>query len=586
MRFSNWQKTWLLAAIVLALVRCQTGAPRKLTDASESAVDNSAFLDVSQESRLNFRHFTGSTGEYLMPEILGPGVAVLDYDTDGDLDIYLIQGTLLDASQGYGSVRFPPPATHWPGNRLFQNELVPTGNLRFTDVTEQCCRGHEGYGMGVAVGDFDNDADPDLYVTNYGENRLYRNNGDGTFLDATGPETDDARWSASATFCDYDADGLLDLYVANYIDFTVLNNKRCFDPTGARDYCTPSLFHPVPDLLLHNTGQGTFQDVSSSAGTGSGFGNGLGVTCSDWDNDGRLEFYVANDGTPNQLWRTTAGGLLEDVAFISGSAVNANGLAEAGMGVTSGDFDSDGDEDLLVTHLARETNTLYINNGNGDFRDVTDRMGLGSGSYPDTGFGVAWIDYDNDGWLDLFVANGAVTIVESLRGAPYPFHQRNRLLKNLNGERFEDVTESAGPVFELSEVSRGVSIADIDNDGDSDIVLTNNNGPVRLLLNQYGNRRNWLQVRLEGVKNNRDGYGANVAVLRDSKDPLWRRAQSDGSYLSASDPRVHFGLGDFEAVAAVGVVWPDGSREIWRGVTINKLHTLREGTGERWIVDR
>ena len=584
MRRPTRHRLTLATALALVLACCQSSEPGPGTTAMESAGGEEIFVDAAQDAGLDFHHFTGSTGEYFMPEIMGAGVALLDYESDGDLDVYFLQGMLLDPSKGFAGARSPPPAIHWPGNRMFQNELIPSGSLRFKDVTEQCCTGHEGYGMGVAAGDFDNDADPDLYVTNFGANRLYRNNGNGTFTDATGEGTGEDRWSASASFCDYDGDGLLDLFVANYIDFTVRNNKQCFDPTGARDYCAPTLFHPVPDLLLRNEGPTGFRDVSSLAGIGSAFGNGLGVRCSDWNADGHPDFYVANDGTPNQLWRNTGAGSFDEVGFPSGTAVNAHGLAEAGMGVASGDFDSDGDEDLFLTHLAKETNTLYLNNGHGEFRDVTDGSGLGSASFPDTGFGVAWIDYDNDGWLDLFVANGAVTIVEANRGEPYPFHQRNRLIRNLGGRGFEDVTEAAGVALQASEVSRGAAVGDIDNDGDSDIVLANNSGRARLLLNQSGNRQNWLQVRLEGVRNNRDGYGARVAVLRDARDPLWRYAQSDGSYLSASDPRLHFGLGESETISAVGVVWPDGSREVWRGVSANTLHTLKEGTGERWEV--
>ena len=411
---------------------------------------------------------------------------------------------------------------------------------------------------------------------------VYRNEGDDTFANVTDPEVDDDRWSTSAAFCDYDGDGRIDLFVANYIDFTVRNNKRCFDAAGARDYCAPKMFHPVPDALLRNLGRGRFVNVTVRAGSGSAFGNGLGIACVDGNSDNRPDLYVANDGMPNQLWRNRGDGAFEDVAFGSGSAVKANGLAEAGMDVASADFDADGDEDLLVTHLASETNTLYRDNGSGEFRDVTDRFGLGSSSFPNTGFGTAWLDYDTDGWLDLFVANGAVIIVESLRGEPYPFHQRNQLLRSVAGERFVDVTDMSRPALEVSEVSRGAAVGDLDNDGDSDLAVTNNRGRVRLLLNQIENRNDWIPIRVEGRKSNRDGYGARVAVLRGSQDALWRRCHTDGSYLSAGDPRLHFGLGKSAPEVDVGVVWPDGSRELWHRLAVNTAHVLREGTGGPW----
>jgi hypothetical protein len=346
--------------------------------------------------------------------------------------------------------------------------------------------GYESYGMGVAVGDIDGDGDLDLYVTNFGTNVLFRNDGGGKFADITRTAgVDDPRWSASAAFVDYDRDGDLDLFVANYIDFTVRNNKECFDPTGARDYCAPTSYRPVPDRLFRNDGGGKFTDVSVSAGLGAAYGNGLGVTCADFNGDGWVDIYVANDGTANQLWINQKNGKFIDDSLMSGTAYNADGAAEAGMGVTAGDVDGDGSEDLFMTHLTLETNTLYMNNGKGEFHDSTNRFGLGGISFAFTGFGSEFFDYDNDGFLDLFVANGAVTIMETLRGAEYPFHQKNQLIRGY-GDRFEDVSAQAGRALELSEVSRGAAFGDIDQDGDVDIVVTNNNGPARLLLNEAG----------------------------------------------------------------------------------------------------
>ena len=540
------------------------------------------FREAAAETGLDFQHFTGSTGQYFLTEIMGPGVALFDYDADGDLDVYLVQGTMLDPSKGVDEARFPPPERHWPGNRLFRNELIPEGKLRFRDVTEEAGVGFQGYGMGVAVGDYDGDGDLDLYVTNFGPNVLYRNNGEGAFTAVTREAgVDDPRWSTSAAFVDYDRDGDLDLYFANYIDFTITNNKECFDPTGARDYCTPTTYRPAPSRLFRNEGGGKFSDVSASAGLGAAFGNGLGVVCADFDNDGWVDFYVANDGTANQLWRNRGNGTFENTALMAGAAYDADGRAEAGMGVTAADFDGDGDEDLFMTHLAQETNTLYLNNGRGEFRDETDRFGLGAVSMVYTGFGSEWFDYDNDGRLDLFIANGAVTIIESLRGSPYPFHQKNLLLRGGEGGRYEDVSAQAGPALELSEVSRGAAFGDIDNDGDIDIVVTNNNGPVRLLLNEVGSARPVLRVRLQASKGNREAIGARLALLREGKLPVWRRAHRDGSYLSSSDIGVFFAAGN-ETVEDIGVIWPGGRQERFENLPPAGDIELVEGQGRGW----
>jgi hypothetical protein len=532
-----------------------------------------------------------------MPEIMGAGAALFDYDNDGDLDVYLIQGTMLDEKKKPSEARFPPPKDWKTGNRLFRNELIPSGKLRFTDVTEKAGVGHVGYGMGAATGDYDNDGDVDLYVTNFGSNVLYRNNGDGSFTDVTreaGPSAglDDPRWSSSAAFVDYDRDGDLDLFVCNYIDFTVRGNKRCFAPTGEPDYCSPASYRPAPSRLFRNEGGGKFVDVTQTSGIGAAFGPGLGVTCADFNGDGLIDIYVANDGAANLFWINKGDGKFEESGLMSGAAYGVDGVARAGMGVTAGDFDNDGDEDLLVTNLTREGSTLYRNNGKGQFDDATIEFNMSQPSFLSTGFGVAWFDYDNDGWLDLFAANGAVTLLPALRGQPYPFHQRNQLFHNEAGaatgrERssqrvFREVTNSVGPALQLSEVSRAAAFGDIDNDGDVDILVTNNNGPARLLLNQAAARSHWIQVKLIGAKDNRDGAGAKVAVIRKNAKTLWGLVHTDGSYLAASDPRVHFGLGNEASVEAVGVIWPGGSREVWTNLKIDSMNTLRQGTGKNW----
>ncbi len=542
------------------------------------------FREVAAGVGLDFQHFLGATGEYYLAEVMAPGVALFDYDNDGDLDVYFLQGRVLEPGKTLKESVFPPPPSHWPGHRLFRNELIPSGTLRFTDVTDQAGVGHEGYGLGAAVGDYDNDGDKDLYITNFGGNILYRNDGDGTFRDVTAKAgVGDGGFSTSAAFLDFDRDGDLDLFVAHYNTFSIEGNKRCKAPTGERDYCGPTSYIPLPDRLYRNEGDGTFRDVSQPSGIGAESAAGLGVAVADYNGDGWLDIYVANDMTPNHLWINKQDGTFEETGLLSGTSYNQDGKVEAGMGVSAADFDADGDEDLFVTNLRAQTNTLYLNDGSGIFDDVTSRVGLDAPSVPYTGFGTRWFDYDNDGLLDLFVVNGAILMSSSLRGQPFPYHERNQLY-HLEGKRFRETTAEAGDALKLSEVSRGAAFGDIDNDGDIDIVVTNCNGPARLLLNDSGSKNAWLEVDVEGVRSNRDGLGARVGLKRKSQPVLWRRVSADGSYLSASSPRVHFGLGLLTSIGAadlesVVVVWPDGQKETWPAPKPNRLMTIRQGTG-------
>ncbi len=537
------------------------------------------FRDAAAETGLAFRHFIGATGELYLVEVMGSGVALLDYDGDGDLDVYFLQGTVLAPGKTVADSRFPAPSPHWPGNRLFRNDLIPGGELRFTDVTEEAGVGGTGYGLGATAADYDNDGDVDLYVTAFGPNALYRNEGDGTFKNvAAEAGVRDEGFTTSAAFLDYDADGDLDLYVAYYNAFSIEGNKRCKAPSGERDYCGPTAYFPLPDRLYRNDGNGRFTDVSRAAGIAGESQAGLGVVAADLNLDGWIDLYVADDQTPNLLWMNGGDGTFEESGLISGSAYNENGEVEAGMGVSVADFDGDGDDDLFLTHLRDQTNTLYLNDGDAMFDDATSRYGLDSPSVAATGFGTRWFDYDNDGRLDLFAANGSIMRNEKLRGDRFPYHEKNQLFHN-EGERFRDVSGEAGAAMQLSEVSRGAAFGDIDNDGDIDIVVSNCNGPARLLLNEVGWRNPWLRVELEGVTVNRDALGARVALLRPGRAPVWRRVAVDGSYLSASEKRVHFGLGKAPAPEAVLVVWPDGSRERWPAGEIRRTLKLRQGEG-------
>ena len=564
---------WLAAALV-------ANFPQDIV-AESKPMSDPIFLEAAQEVGLVFKHFIGATGEFFFPENMGSGVALFDYDGDGDLDVYFLQGTILDETKGPGDSVFQPPFELPPRNQLFRNKLVETGKLTFEDVTDSSGVGHQGFGMGVAVGDYDDDGHLDLYVTNFGPNVLYRNNGDGTFSDVTQEaKADDPRWSMSAAFLDHDRDGDADLFITNYVDFTVKGNRECRNPLGIRDYCAPSVFEPVPDRFFQNEGNGRFRDATEEARFGKALGRGLGVMVADFNNDGWSDLSVANDGSANHLWRNKGDGTFVEEGLLSGTAYNSDGAAEAGMGITAADFDGDGDEDIFVTNNRRETNTLYLNVDGSNFYDATVQFGLSSPSFPNTGFGTLWFDYDNDGALDLFVANGAVGILESRQDDAYPYAQPNQLYRNNGKGHFRDVSVSAGESLELLDVSRGSAFGDLDNDGDVDIVVANNNGPARLLLNQIGSRQHWLGIRLQGKRGVHIGTdGARIAVTRDGHPTLWRRAHRDGSYLSANDSRVDFGLGQDPRLKRVTVYWPAGGCETWEDARPDRVAVLREGSG-------
>ena len=411
-------------------VLLSTGAflPLELIPPGRGIAAEPLFVDSAAATGLAFTHTNGASGRLYIPELMGSGGALIDYDNDGDLDVFLVQGGPLESGGG-------PPGRPQATSRLFRNDLSKAGaaprTLRFTDVTAAAGVGSSVYGMGAAVGDYDNDGDFDLFVTSFGPDTLYRNNGNGTFTDVTAEAgVSDPLWSASATFVDYDRDGDLDLFVANYLDFTIAGNKSCADSVGARDYCGPRAYRPVPDRLYRNEGNGRFADVTESAGISKADGAGLGVSAGDYNGDGWLDLYVANDATPNQLWINRRDGTFADEGLLSGAALNAAGNPEGSMGIASGDFDADGDEDLFVTNLVGETFVLYRNDGRGNFEDARVEVGLSAPTAAFTGFGTDWFDYDNDGWLDLFVANGAVNTIEAQRGQPSPFRMRNQLFRN------------------------------------------------------------------------------------------------------------------------------------------------------------
>ncbi len=570
--------TRLIGALSLLLGICLGGGCTDHADNAGDAIGAPAaqwFTEITTAVGLDFVHETGATGKLYMPEVIGPGAALFDFDNDGDLDIYLITGNhgLPDAV-----------VEQTPTNRLYRQD--PDG--RFVDVTAPSGLGDGGYGMGVAIGDVDNDGDADVYVTNYGPDRLYQNRGDGTFEDITeSAGIDVPGWSCSAVFLDYDRDGFLDLYVTQYVEFDPL--LRCFDEAGRRDYCGPKAFPPIHDVLLHNNGSSGapgFTDVSEEAGVASVAAAGLGVVCEDLNDDGWIDVYVANDAYPNHLWLNQRDGTFREAALMMGAAYNLHGQSEAGMGVVAADFDNDSRLDLFVTHLRVETNTHYRNLGRGvGFDDVTGETGLAASSMEYTGFGTAALDVELDGDLDLVVANGRVNRVDPRPDAsidpPWDLLAEPNLFYLNDGRgRFELIERPVASLCGLIEITRGLAIGDIDSDGDLDILISNVQGPARLYRNTSPRNGHWLVVRAADLSLRRDAIGARVTVFCDGQ-PLVRAITRGFGYLSSSDPRAHFGLGDVDRVDRIEVRWPDGARESFPATDVDRVVQVTRGTGKR-----
>jgi hypothetical protein len=518
--------------------------------------------------------------------MMGAGAALFDFDSDGDLDLYLVQGRMLGPNKSikdaWQAPRHPLPLT----DRLYRNDL-PAGSTasaapKFTDVTDTAGLPADSYGMGVSVADINNDGHPDLYLSGIGDNHLLLNRGDGSFQDITAKAgVNDPRWSITAVFFDYDRDGWQDLYVVNYVEYSFENVKTCRSHFDAPDYCSPQSFLPAADRLFRNRGDGTFEDATTRAGIGRGQGPGLGAVAGDFNGDGWQDLYVANDGAANFLWINDAKGGFKDEALLAGVAVNMAGKPEASMGVDAADFDADGDLDLFMTHLDRQTNTLYLNDGKGWFMDQTSNTGLGSTSFAFTGFGTRWFDYDNDGWLDLLSANGAVIKIEAQEraGDRFPLKQTNQLWRNLGNGRYQDVSNKAGAAFEQALVSRGAAFGDIDNDGDIDAVITNCAGPIQLLINQVGQDRNWIGLQLLLPDNGWSAVGAK-ATVKFGETSLSRQVRTDGSYESAHDSRVLFGLAERQAPVTVEIIWPNGFEQTLTDLAVNRYHMVRQASVE------
>ncbi len=525
------------------------------------------FVDVTEEAGIRFRHINGAEGAFHIPETLGAGGAFFDADNDGYLDIYLV-------NSGYWNTA---PSVTQATSALYRNNRDGT----FTDITRTAGVANLGnYGQGVTCADYNNDGNIDLYVTNFGTNVLYRNNGDSTFTDVTASAgVGDPGWSSSACFVDYNADGHLDLFVVNYLVYSLDVPYLPCGEDGIHTYCHPSLFEGAPDRLYRNNGDGTFTDVSEAAGVGGiggmFYGKGLGVVSADFNNDGAPDLYVANDDTRNDFFYNNGDGTFSEISLLAGCAYSFNGVAQAGMGVTVGDYNNDSWLDIFVTNLSYETNALYRNNGDGTFTDVIYEARLGKESYLYVGFGTGLFDADSDGWLDIFIANGH--ILDNIEDTHdiLTYRQPDQLFRNKGDGTFQEVSERAGAYFQNVTVSRGALFGDYDNDGDIDMLVTQSNGPVTLLRNETETQNNWVSIKTVGVISNRDGIGTRITLTVGEQTQI-REVYPASSYLSSHDTRCYFGLGTHTTVDRLDIRWQSGVRQVFENLPANQEHILSE----------
>lgn len=520
------------------------------------------FVDVTEEAGIDFHHINGAEGAFHLPETLGAGGAFFDADNDGFLDVYLV-------NSGY----WDKPAV----GALYRNNRDGT----FTDITTAARVENRGnYGQGAACADYNNDGNVDLYVTNFGANVLYQNNGDGTFTDVTvSAGVSEPGWSSSACFLDYNADGYLDLFVVNYLVYSLDVPYLPCGEDGIQTYCHPSLFEGAPDTLYRNNGDGTFTDVSQATGVGGiggmFHGKGLGVVSADFNNDGAPDLYVANDDTRNDFFYNNGDGMFSEISLLAGCAYSFNGIAQAGMGVAVADYNADSWLDIFVTNLSYETNALYRNNGDGTFTDVIYEAHLGKESFLFVGFGTGFFDADNDGWQDIFIVNGHILDNIEDTHDVLTYRQPDQLFRNKGDGTFQEVSESAGAYFQRAAVSRGALFGDYDNDGDVDLLVTQSNGPATLLENKTEAQNNWMSVKTVGVISNRDGIGTRIAVTTDEHTQI-QEINPGASYLSSHDPRCHFGLGTHTSIDRLEVRWQSGVVQVFENLPANQSHTVSE----------
>ncbi len=523
--------------------------------------------DVTDQTGITFQHTDGGSGRRYIMETVSAGLALFDYDGDGDVDIYFLNGAPLKGTS----------VTVLPKNALYRND----GNWRFTDVTDKAGVGDTGYGLGVAAGDYDNDGDVDLYLNNYGPNVLYRNNGDGTFTDVTKEAGVDNGFQVGAGTCflDMDKDGDLDLYVSNYLEFSYETHVAC-TTNGIPVYANPRHYPPVPDTLYRNNGNGTFTDVSKESGVGLYPGWGMGIVCGDYDNDGDTDVFIGNDVAENFLFQNDGTGKFEEMGLLTGAAYDLHGDEQGSMGVDCGDYDNDGWLDFLVTSYQNQLATLYKNLGDGTFQDVTLLTGAGAGTLPNVTWGNSFVDFDNDGDRDLFIACGHLQDNVELYDDTSTYHERNLLHMNTGDGNFVDVSDKSGDGLLVKLSSRGAGFDDLDNDGDVDVVILNSRERPTILKNDTANDNHWIQVRLIGTKTNRDGVGAHVKVVAGDLS-LIDEVHSGRGYQSHYGMRLHFGLGKRDHVDRIEVEWIGGGVDVLRDVTADRMLTITEGKGGR-----
>ena len=531
------------------------------------------FVDVTAAKGLTFRYLPSHTSRKYLLETMGAGVALFDYDNDGRLDIFLVNGAPLEDPTPKGAIPQKTGPQYW--NRLYHQK--PDGS--FEDVTEKAGLQGKGYGMGVAVGDYDNDGYEDLYVTAYGGNRLYHNNGDGTFSDVTEKAgVGGGGWSTSAAWIDLEGDGLLDLIVLRYLQWD-FDDVWCGEhKPGYRSYCHPDYFKPIAPLVYHNDGNGHFTEVSQKIGL-SKPGKGLGAAIADFDRDGRTDIFIANDSILEFLYHNKGNGTFEEVGLMSNTAVDGDGRAFAGMGVDFADYNNDGLPDLIVTDLANQMYALFRNNGDGTFDYASNTSGVGPITRPHSGWGVRFLDYDNDGWKDLLIAQGHDLDTIQLTSPNLRYREPMLLARN-TGHGFVDVSADSGQVFQQAWAARGMAIGDIDNDGRLDAVVTTNDGPAYILHNETATQNHWLKLLLVGHKSNRDAIGAEIKLIT-AKGAQFAVVTTAASYLSSSDKRVHFGLGPENVAQSVEIRWPSGIVQTLKDVKADQILQVDEPPQEK-----
>jgi enediyne biosynthesis protein E4 len=557
--------TALILSMVLASGQGKPAAELQNVN-SESTI---RFEEIAQKSGLHYITANGNTENKNQPQTMVAGVALFDYDGDGYLDVYLIGGAAIP------SLQKETPA-YW--NRLFHNNRDGT----FTDVTEKAGLAGAGYGSGVAIGDYDNDGRPDIFVANVTGNQLFHNNGDGTFTDVAekagvaGAKLNGKKmWSVGAGWFDYNNDGLLDLFVVNYCVWDVNKDPYCRVKEGVRGYCHPKYYAPTHNTLYRNNGDGTFTDVSEEAGIAQQFGKGMSVTFADYDGDGYLDAFVANDTTQNFLFHNLKGKKFEEVALMAGVGYAPDGIARSGMGADFRDVNNDGLPDIWHTAVERESFPLWINAGHGEFNDMTAASGLGKTSDM-SGWGAGMADFDNDGWKDLFVARANVMDNVSEQDSARRYPEPNTIFRNLGNGKFADVSATAGPDFQIEAAHRGVAFGDLDNDGRIDMVVTVLDGPVELFHNISENKNRWILLKLIGTKSNRMGIGAQIHITTPDGKQQWDEVTTAIGYASSSDSRVHFGLGKNESIKEIEIKWPSGTKQILKDVQADRILTIEE----------